>query len=333
MNKDSRNPLDNSSTDKSSRLKSDRTFDETKESLLLEYDQTMDGTHNALIKTQRLAKELDLLADYFRTIKKVAKANYNYIDQHTAQEQFGIGEEKLKDIFNLRWQHEFNMFSISSFHFLIDGLSWKLWNWNFDEEAIEEKHQKLKEGMQYFINSKRYNVFDKDEANAPFEDHLKTLANLPLPKEVLSLWTSGSRMPAAVKANPLGFHHADSPFEDGERIATWDELINPLVVWKDKNVEVFAPTYNDEENYTIGGIAAMFSTTPFTVLKMLQEDLLRTDTEEAEYISYNIKGSVLNNFINELFEIKRIVKETRLNNYKEKMKSLHGGQKSLDLKM
>ena len=75
----------------------------------------------------------------------------------------------------------------------------------------------------------------------------------------------------------------------------------------------------------------MFDTTPFNVLKMLQEDLLRTDTEDTEYIAFEIKGSVINNFINEMFEIKRLVKKERLDNYKEKMKSLHGGQKSLNL--
>ena len=304
------------------RLKSDRSPEELKQALLSEYSQTVAGTASALDKTRRLADELHKVADYFGAVKEAAQTNYNYVDQHTAKEQFGIGEEKIKDMFNVRWQNEFNMFSISGFHFLIDSLSWQLWNWDFDEEVILDRHEDLQVMMETFINSNRYEVFDEDVPKA----------KLPLPQPVMSLWTEGSRMPASVKANANGYHHSQSPLgKDGRRQATWDELINPLVTWDNKNIQIVTPTYIEDDSYSIGSVAAMFDTTPFNVLKMLQEDLLRTDTEDTEYIAFEIKGSVLNNFINEMFEIKRLVKKERLDNYKEKMKSLHGGQKSLNL--
>lgn len=313
--------LDNNRSEKTHELKSARSSATTKKQMLNEYSQTSQGAKSAATKVNLLVDELVILSQYFGLVEQASNVNFNHIEKTSAKKQFD-DESKLKDIFNLRWQHEFNMFSISSFHFLVDSLSWKLWNWDFDIEAVSERIEDLEDTLEHFINSNKYDVFDE---NVP-------TAKLPIPDPVMNLWTEGSRMPAAVKNNSQGFHLADSPRgDDAHRVASWEELLNPLLTWDDKNVHVTTPTYEDDEMYSIGGVAALFETTPFNVLTMLQEDLLRTDTEHEVYSAYEVKGSVLNNFINELLEIKRIVKKTRLANYKETMKSLHGGQKSLNL--
>jgi hypothetical protein len=303
-------------------LKSKRTPQETQEAVAHEYLQTVQGTQSANEKLQNLIEELEELSFYLEGITKAADLNLSYIENEDATEQFNKAEKKLKDVFNLRWQHEFNMFSISQLHFLIDKLCWNLWNWDSDSESIRHKAKDLAEAMIHFIDNESYSVFDETTARA----------KLPLAQPVVSLWTEGSRMPAAVALNYKGYHLDKSPLgEDAHRTATWLELINPLVTWDNKNVHIVTPKYEEDDYYSIGEIAAVFDTTPFDVLQMLTEDLLRTDTEDTMYHAYKIKGSVINNFIEEMFEIKRIIKDQRLDSYREKMKSLHGGQKRLDL--
>jgi len=200
------------------KLKSDRTPAETKKALLEEYRQSIESTENAKKKLETLVEELQQVDRYLTSTEAAFKANHAHIDKYTAEEQFGKNEEKLKDLYNLRWQQEFNMFSSSSLHFLIDSLCWKLWNWDFNSEAVKEKVEIVLKSMEDFIDKERYCTEDEDSNSQKPPQ--------PLPQAVVSLWTEGSRMPAAVELNDGGFHQGKSPLgENGERTATWEELI------------------------------------------------------------------------------------------------------------
>tara|TARA_A100001037_G_scaffold86026_1_gene78125 strand:+ start:3757 stop:4716 length:960 start_codon:yes stop_codon:yes gene_type:complete len=280
------------------------------------YKHLSQATTVSRSKLGNLKRELDVLDKYLATIEMAA--NYNQGDLEKAK--VGVA----KDMFNLRWQDEFSMFATSGFNFVLDSLLWTLWNFDYDSELIEDKLHHLEDVIEDYKQSSSYR---------PKEDS-KPHAHQPIPPEVLALWTEGKATPN--KHGSTGFHKHKSPIaklgssEIPHRGITWTELINPLVDLKGKNVHVGTPKFEDEDEITVGHLAALFLTTPFEIMKMFSEDVLRTDSPQntTPYLEYSIKGSVLNNFVDSLMAYKEL---HSLEAYYERMTALHNGQQSLDL--
>ncbi len=318
--------------------------EETKAGMLHALNNFVNSTKTTAAGFDGLIAGLIDLKEYIEHLGSASRYNLEYLQDNSSKEMFGEGLKDLelkdgkaqigKDVLNSRWQSEYLYFAATGYKLMLDRLSWQVWNWLYDPDTIDEANNHLQEQVTKSIGATQFNQLNSlqdvvDKVNSLRVDDDEVEGHTPvLPKQILTLWQEGPHSPIAKRIQHEGYHMNMRAIQKTRPIY-WHELLNPFWDNTEKNTEVQYPKYDDEELYEVGSIAAQMDTTPYEIICLLQDGLLITDTEDADYKDYQIQGSVLNCFVQAMIQVKRDSKAHR-SEYLDTVNALHAGQKRLD---
>tara|TARA_B100000519_G_scaffold21802_1_gene15491 strand:+ start:13664 stop:14704 length:1041 start_codon:yes stop_codon:yes gene_type:complete len=323
--------------------KGDFSPKETKAGMLQSLSSFLKSTKTTAAGFEGLISDLTSLKNYIEHLGNVSRYNVEYLQDNPSKEMFGAGKDNEfktgkaqtgKDVLNSRWQSEYLYFAATGYKLMLDKLSWMLWNWDYDPDTIEDANDHLKEQVEGSLGATQFNQLNSlqdvvDKVNSLRVDEEEVEGHTPvLPKQILTLWQEGPYSPIAKRIQHQGYHSNMRAIQK-KRPVYWHELLNPFWDNKEKNTEVQYPKFRDDEFYEVGAIAAQMDTTPYEIISLFQDGLFITDTEDDDYKNYEIKGSVLNCFVQAMIQVKRDSKAQR-SKYLDTANALHGGQKRLD---